>query len=462
MTDLQIQMGLPSKPKKVLVETWGCQMNVADSEKMMGLLKRENYETTENPEDADLVLLNTCHIREKAKHKVMSRLGVLNAIKLKNPSMKIAVAGCVAQAEGMKLIKEAPTIDVLLGPGKIEDLPRLIRENSDNNMTAVSIGFKAGEKVDEHEVSSDTTPPAPLSGKNEISRFVNIQQGCNNFCTFCVVPMTRGREISRPIEEIVREVRAFVSGGAREITLLGQNVNSYGSDLGSSKLFVELLNKVCEVEQLLSLRFTTSNPHDFSYELADLFRTQPKLGRYMHLPVQSGDNEVLERMRRKVTVEDFLNKISWLRNIDPEFALSTDLIVGFPGETDQQFENTLKLVEKSEFSFVFSFKYSPRKGTAAARFREQVDEKVMDYRLAELNRVQNAISMRQNLNEIGKLRTVLFAYRSKKNPKVFYGRSKQFRLVRVESKEDLAGQELLVKIKDANSTALVADLVDEF
>ena len=256
--------------KKVLVETWGCQMNVADSEKMLGMLEKDNYELTEKAEDADLVLLNTCHIREKATHKVVSRLGKLRAISEKsNPDMKIAVAGCVAQAEGKKLVAKAKNIDVLIGPGKVEQLPELLKENRNTGKAAISTGFKNqvfGEPKKDNQVNPTVT------GKAEVTRYVNIAQGCNNFCTFCVVPFTRGREISRTPDDIVKEVKGLLASGAKEITLLGQNVNSYGLDLvekgeleaSEEGAFVDLLKRVSEVEGVERLRFTTSNPHDFT------------------------------------------------------------------------------------------------------------------------------------------------------------------------------------------------------
>lgn len=449
--------------KKVYVETWGCQMNVADSEQMLSILKSRNYETTSQPEDADLVLLNTCHIREKATHKVLSRLGTLRQLEEKHGPRTIAVAGCVAQAEGQKLIDKADNINILLGPGKIEDLPALIDAHEKTRKPAVSIGFNRERHHDEAPVENKPT----VSGKSEITRYVNVAQGCDNFCTFCVVPFTRGREISRSMDAIVQEVESMLNEGAKEITLLGQNVNSYGHDLVRDGLrpqsengpFVDLLDRVAQLPGLERLRFTTSNPHDFTYPLAALFAKHASLGRYIHLPVQAGNDEVLERMKRKVTVAEYLERVAWLRAIDPEMALSTDLIVGFPGETDEQFQGTLDLVEKIRYSFVYAFKYSPRKGTAAARFRDQVPEDVKSARLAALNALQDRISHEQAQAEIGRRRRILCHYESRKEPGVYYGRTDQFRLVRVPSQRDLLGQLVDVEIVDGNKTALVGRLV---
>jgi tRNA-2-methylthio-N6-dimethylallyladenosine synthase len=453
-------------PRKVLIETWGCQMNVADSENMLAMLQQDNYVLTDNEDDADLVLLNTCHIREKARHKVVSRLGRLKEIKDRKPNMKIAVAGCVAQAEGRKLLQEAPQIDVLLGPGKIPELRTLLRENEISQTVTLAVGFdKKDRSYPRTDVDTEAKPA--VSGKNEISRYVNITQGCNNFCTFCVVPHTRGREISRHPDQILAECRNLVRGGAYEITLLGQNVNSFGSDLIESSVlpatssgpFVDLLDQVARLDGLHRLRFTTSNPHDFTRPLADIFFKYPQMGRYIHLPVQSGNDEVLERMKRKVTVAEYHERVNWLRSQDPDFAISTDLIVGFPGETEEQFEDTVKLVEEVKFSFIFSFMYSPRKSTPAARFKDQIPEVEKSRRLQRLNTVQNAITLAANEAEIGKERQVLFLYESKKHLGSYYGRTEQFRLVKVEANRSLVGQTLPIRITEANKTALVGKLI---
>lgn len=454
--------------KKVLIETWGCQMNVADSETMLNMLQEKNYELTQQADQADLVLLNTCHIREKATHKVLSRLGKLREIaRDSNPQMKIAVAGCVAQAEGKKLLKQAKNIDILLGPGKINDLGDLLDQQQKSGKQVMSVGFKAKDSKEEIKYSQSTLAKPSLAGKNDVSRFINIAQGCNNFCSFCVVPFTRGREISRQPHEILKEAQNLVAEGAREITLLGQNVNSYGLDLVEKGLldatprgpFVELLEAVAKVEGIQRLRFTTSNPHDFTKPLADLFRQEKSLGRYIHLPVQSGNDVVLERMKRKVTVAEYWERVNWLRSVDPEMAISTDLIVGFPGETDQQFEDTLKLVEAVRYSFIFAFKYSPRKGTAAARYLDQVPDSVKSERLARLNQLQDSITIQQNLEEVGRKRQVLCLYESKKETGIYYGRTEQFRLVRIAANRDLVGKLVTVTITEANKTALVGTLL---
>ena len=473
--DMNITTSNPSKNpdalQRVHIETWGCQMNVADSERMRSLLEANQYTLTGSAETADLILLNTCHIREKARHKVLSRLGVLNELKEKNPKLKIAVTGCVAQADGKKLLELAPQIDVLIGPGKIDELPELLRQNKSTGEQTMATGFQRHAEDHDHkdeEVSEEPILHIPsVTGKHEVTRFVNIIQGCNNFCTFCVVPFTRGREISRSHDEVLREVRYMVAQGAKEITLLGQNVNSYGLDLmGRDDVpedggpFVKLLKDVCAIEGLDRLRFTTSNPHDFTRPLADLFVTEPKMGRYMHLPVQSGNDRTLERMKRKVTVAEYMERIEWLRAGVPDLAISTDLIVGFPGETEEEFLDTLKLVETVRYSFVYAFKYSPRKGTAAARFLDQVPEDVKDDRLARLNALQNKITADMNLAEIGQIRDVLFFYQSAKEPGIYVGRSPEFRTVRARSTENIIGKTLPVSITAANKVAMAGEIIE--
>ena len=455
--------------KKVHIETWGCQMNVADSERMLAMLKNENYEITETPEDSDLIILNTCHIREKARHKVISRLGVLRELKSKNSKMLIAVTGCVAQAEGKQLIQDSErNIDILIGPGKIDELPKLLKIKRETGLPQMAIGFRKHE--DQQAVMEEQAklkPTESLAGKNEVSRFVNIQQGCNNFCTFCVVPFTRGREISEHPRVILANIENMIKGGAREITLLGQNVNSYGLDLvergeliaSENGPFYDILKAACQLPGLERLRFTTSNPHDFSDPLAQLFAENQKLGKYIHLPVQSGSNRILSEMKRKVTVEEYMQRINALRNAIPDMAISTDLIVGFPGETEADFLETLDLVKRVRFSFIFAFKYSSRKGTAASRFKDQIDDRIASERLSRLNEIQNEITFEENQKEITKSREVLFLYQSKKEEGIWYGRTPHFRLVRVPSTIDLTGKTANVKILDGNKTALSGELV---
>jgi tRNA-2-methylthio-N6-dimethylallyladenosine synthase len=449
---------------KVHIETWGCQMNVADSEQMLALMNQQSYGLTEQAEDADVIILNTCHIREKAKHKVLSRLGRLKDLKKQNPNLTIVLAGCVAQAEGKKLLAETQALDIVVGPGTISQLPELVAKHKLSKTSQLALGFKDHEHFQRREESQNEFPT--ISGKNEISRYINIQHGCNNFCTFCVVPFTRGNEVSQHPDAVIEKIGKMVASGAAEITLLGQNVNSYGLDLVKAGLipssekgpFVDLLKRAGEIPGVKRLRFTTSNPHDFSESLAQLFAERPVLGRYIHLPVQSGHDRMLEAMKRKVTVEQYWQRIHWLQKYVDDIAISTDLIVGFPGETDDEFEGTYELVKAVRYSFIYAFKYSPRKNTAAIRFKDQISEEVKTKRLSRLNELQDKITLEWNEKEVGQLRPVLFHYESKKEPGIFYGRTPHFRLVRVRSQSNLVGQEIELKIDGCNKTALTATL----
>ena len=467
--------------KKVFVQTWGCQMNVSDTERMLGLLSSRNYHSVNAPEGADLILLNTCHIREKARHKLVSRLGELKVFKEQNPDMMLAVSGCVAQAESKSLADEVPFVDLIFGPDQIEDLPDLLEKTllkKEEMQRSGAAAFASAHKPlvetgfdkKPYSIPIDVVPPF-VDEDSEVSRFVNIIKGCNNFCTFCVVPFTRGREKSRGLEEIVKEARYFIESGAKEIVLLGQNVNSYGIDLleddrdgkktlGAGRLpFADLLYAVAALPGLQRLRFTTSNPHDFTPQLAQAFADLPQITNQFHLPVQSGSNEVLGRMNRQYTREEYLERVAWIRAVRPLVAFSTDIIVGFPGESDTDFEQTISLVEEMNYSFIYAFKYSPRPGTAAARFRDVVSEEVKDRRLQALLHLQNKITLRQNKAEIGEKRQVLGLYQSHKDPGAWYGRTYEGRLTKVSSPLNLKGQMVEVLITEANATALVATLL---
>ena len=461
--------------KKVYVQTWGCQMNVADTERMLSLLGTRHYRKTDSINDADLILLNTCHIREKARHKLVSRLGELKPFKEAKPQLILAVSGCVAQAEAKSLSKEVPYVDMIFGPDQIEDLPNLLEkvilkneeerkqleDYNEKNSPFVITQFDDKEKG--YSIPIDVIPPYYDETKNEISRFVNIIKGCNNFCTFCVVPYTRGREKSRPENEVIDEVNFLVNKGVKEIILLGQNVNSYGLDLiGASDVhssngqlpFADLLTTVSNVEGVERIRFTTSNPHDFTPTLAKAFAQLPKVTNSFHLAVQSGSNRILDRMNRQYTREEYFERVKWIRDVRPEIAFSTDIIVGFPGETQQDFEDTLSLVSEMQYAFIYAFKYSIRKGTPATRFLDQVPEEIKDRRLQTLLELQHKETLRQNLAEIGKIRDVLVLYKNKKEENTWYGRTYEGRLVKVFSEKNEVGVILPVKITKANLTAL--------
>ena len=459
------------KDKLVAFEVWGCQMNVADGERMLRLLEPLGYSLTEDTEKADLIVLHTCSIREKARHKLVSRLGVIRALKEKNPDLLIVVTGCVVQSEGESLARECSFVDIMLGAYQLGRIREAIAERRKSGDQVVWIkkddtenGYGYGDRKDPCCGEGDRKI-STISGKNEVTRFVNIVQGCNNYCSYCIVPYARGQQRSSSESDILSYCDRLIESGAREIMLLGQNVNSYGLDTLEQRKnhkgrlpFAELLDKVCS-KDVERVRFTTSNPYDFCTDIVEEFSKHQKLGRYIHLPVQSGSDTVLKAMNRRITASEYIEKVSWLRALDPSFAVSTDLIVGFPGETDEDFEATCELVKKIGYSFVFSFKYSPRLHTKAALMPDQIPEEVKEKRLAILNGIQDKITLRLNQEEIGKVRTVLFNYESGKEPGVYYGRDEYFRLIRVKSKIDLVSRLEQVKITAADKTALEGVLI---
>lgn len=461
------------RKKLVAFEVWGCQMNVADGERMLRLLEPEGYSLTEDFNQASLIVCHTCSIREKARHKLLSRLGVLKALKEKNKDLLIVVTGCVVQSEGQSLAKDCPFVDVMLGAYQLGRISEAISERIKTGNQVVWIdkdstenGYGYGEEKDSCCGRVDVDKKiSTISGKNEVTRFVNIVQGCNNYCSYCIVPYARGEQRSSRKEDILSYCDSLIESGAREIMLLGQNVNSYGLDTLEARQshkgrlpFAELLDEVC-LKDVLRVRFTTSNPYDFCEDIVEAFRKHQKLGRYIHLPVQSGSDKILKAMNRRISAEEYIKKVSWLRNIDPCFAVSTDLIVGFPGETDEDFEATCDLVKKIGYSFIFSFKYSPRLHTKAALMPDQIPEEIKEKRLSILNGIQDEITLKLNKNEVGKVRTVLFNYESAKEPGVYYGRDEYFRLIRVKSKLDLVSKMKQVEITHADKTALEGVLV---
>lgn len=466
--------------KYVAIETWGCQMNVQDSENMLAALSAE-YTPTQDLARCDLIILNTCHIREKSYHKVMSRLGKLRVMQQQTGDLRVVVAGCVAQAEARRLAA-LQGIDVVVGPGRLMELPQLLEQARQTASTQIALGFPATKIkapfAQEPQQSREATEQAELTdnlnhyvsaqphhGKNPVSRFLTIQKGCNNYCTFCVVPHTRGHEISYHPDKVLAGIKRHLAMGAREICLLGQNVNSYGLDLvrdgelapSAAGPFCDLLTRICQLDAPFRLRFTTSNPHDLSPHLAQLFSQFDRLGRYYHLPVQSGSDHILAAMKRKVTRAQYLQKVAWLRGNVPDMALSTDIIVGFPGETEQDFEDTCSLLTEVNFSFIYAFAYSPRNKTPASRFNHQVPEKIKKQRLKRLFALQHRLTLAWHEQERGKLRDVLVLYESRKEPGSFYGRTQHYCLVKVlypAHAPSPVGQTLRVKITQASLTCL--------
>ncbi len=384
-------------------------MNVRDSEIMAQSLGRHDYLEAHCIDDADLIILNTCSIRAKAEQKVMSLLGYLRKAKKKKPELKICVAGCVAQQEGQKLVEKMPHVDVVAGTQYIYNIPELLADAQRQDGPRIAVDLSSSYAIPRFIPDTDSLPDdhAPVLQDTAFSRFVTIMQGCNNYCTYCVVPYTRGREVSRKVKDIEDEVKVLLQSGVQEITLLGQNVNSYGrtnivTDDGSPCSFPRLLERIAGIENLRRLRFTTSNPKDLSHELMRCFRDLEPLCPQLHLPVQSGSNAVLKRMNRKYSIEKYKSLVDGLRRYCPEIVLSTDVIVGFPGETEEDFAETMALLENVRFDASFSFKYSDRPGTASRALPDKVSEEEKASRLSRFQKRQDEISLECNKAHIGK------------------------------------------------------------
>lgn len=390
--------------KSLYIKTFGCQMNERDSEIIEQLLAQEGYVPTDRAEGADVVLINTCSIREKAEQKVFSLLGQLREEKARNPSLLLGVTGCVAQQEGERIRDRMPHVDLIVGTQQIYRLPEMLaRLEQRVTSREIATNLETSFNIPPFQKLLAGASPSPAS--YGFKRFVTIMQGCNNYCSYCVVPGTRGREISRPMADIVEEVEILASQGVREITLLGQNVNSYGltnqvADAAVS--FPELLRRVASIKGLQRLRFTTSHPKDLSEELMRCFAEIDILCPHFHLPVQSGSNDVLQRMNRKYTVETYLEKVAELRRFCPDIALATDIIVGFPGETEADFQATLDLLSLVRFHGSFSFKYSDRPHTRSVDFLDKIPEEVKSRRLLAFQTLQDEIGLQRNAECIGK------------------------------------------------------------
>ena len=385
--------------KKVFVKTYGCQMNVYDSERMISAMEPSGYVETKSKEEADLILLNTCHIREKAAEKIYSELGRLKFLKEDNPDLKIGVAGCVAQAEGEEIMIRQPAVDLVVGPQSYHRLPSMVKTVT-NGKRALDTEFPEENKFDHL--------PKDLKRRINPTAFLTVQEGCDKFCAFCVVPYTRGVEVSRSPEKIIEEARSLVDRGVVEITLLGQNVNAYSNNYsGENYTLSKLIWKLSDISNLQRIRFTTSHPNDMSQDLIDAHRDCEKLMPYLHLPVQSGSDHVLKKMNRKHTADDYRRIIDKLRKARPDLLLSGDFIVGFPGETDEDFLDTLRLIKDIEYGQSYSFKYSSRPGTPAAN-REEISEIVKKERLAELQTLLKEQQVRLQKKMIGREVNVLF------------------------------------------------------
>jgi len=441
---------MSKKIEKLFVKTYGCQMNVFDSERIEESLATLGIQKVNKPQASDLVLLNTCHIREKAAEKVYSEIGRLKKIKSKNPEIKIGVIGCVAQAEGQEIMHRAEIVDMVLGPQVYHRLPDIIQRVQDGEKV-VDTDFPLEDKFEKLVQNKHT--------KRSASSFLTVQEGCDKFCSFCVVPYTRGGEISRNPEVIIKEANDLVASGVREITLLGQNVNAYlaknktGLDLG----LADLIKRICVITDLKRLRFITSHPRDMTSNLINLFGEEEKLMPYLHLPIQSGSDKILKRMNRGHTVKSYIEIIDRLRKIRPDVAISGDFIVGFPGETEDDFSFTLDLLEEIKYAQAYSFKYSPRPGTPAYD-RDDLPEKIKSERL---KRLQEKILLYQRAFQENLIETVqeVLVEKCGKFSDQFVGRSPYMNPVVINSKKDIIGTIIKVRIVSSSGLSLVGELV---
>jgi len=430
-------------PKRLFIKTYGCQMNVYDSQRMAEAMGAEGYVQTDRPDDADMVLLNTCHIREKAAEKLYSDLGRLKPLKAERPDLKIGVAGCVAQAEGGEIIRRMPLVDLVVGPQAYHRLPAMARGDG----PAVDTDFPAEDKFD-HLPQRAATRRAPAA-------FLTVQEGCDKFCAFCVVPYTRGAEVSRPAERILTEARDLVARGVREITLLGQNVNGWHGEEGEG--FGTLIRRIAEIEGLDRIRYTTSHPNDMADDLIAAHRDIPQLMPYLHLPVQSGSDRILKAMNRKHTADQYLRLIDRIRAARPDIMLTSDFIVGFPGETDEDHAATLRLVEQVGFGTAFSFKYSPRPGTPAFD-RPMVEGAVADARLQELQALLDRQQKAAQESMVGRTLGVLFEKPGRLAGQLV-GKSDYLHSVFVHAPDAQVGDLVQVRIRASAPNSLEGELV---
>lgn len=456
----QVEIAHMSK-KKVFIRTFGCQMNEYDSDKMIDVLNAAEQleggvERTESPDEADVILFNTCSVREKAQEKVFSDLGRVRHLKERNPNLIIGVGGCVASQEGAAIIRRAPFVDVVFGPQTLHRLPNLVSERRQTGRAQVDISFPEIEKF-------DNLPPAKVEGA---TAFVSIMEGCSKYCTFCVVPYTRGAEMSRPFEDVLMEIADLADQGVKEVTLLGQNVNAYRGTIQSPLStgesiadFAMLLEYVSEIPGIERIRYTTSHPREVTSRLIEAYTKLPKLVSQLHLPVQSGSDRILAAMKRGYSVLEYKSMIRKLRAARPDLSITSDFIIGFPGETDADFEATIKLIEDIRFDGSFSFNYSPRPGTPAADLVDDVAPEVKTTRIMRLQALTEALFREYSAAMVGTVQRVLVEGRSRKNNEELFGRTDNNRVVNFAGSERLINHFVDIKITTASAHALRGEIV---
>jgi tRNA-2-methylthio-N6-dimethylallyladenosine synthase len=433
-----------SSVKKYYIRTFGCQMNQHDSEKISGILKSKGYSEAYEPSDADIIIFNTCSIRQKAEQKFYSQLGKSKRLKKRNPEIKIAVAGCIAQHEGIKIIERAPYVDYILGPQNINLISDMIKERTrttdiavEDNLNLADIKFQADRK-------------------DKLKAFVNIMYGCNNFCSYCVVPYTRGREQSRAAKAIIEEIRDLAESGYKEVTLLGQNVNSYKSELD----FHELLTEINKIDGIERIRFITSHPKDISDSLIYAISNLKKVCEHIHLPLQSGSSRMLSLMNRKYTYQDYIQKVEKIRKEIPDIAITSDIIAGFPQETDEDHRLTINALKEVEFDGIFAFKFSARQGTKAASLDGQLEDEIKSARLYEILDVQNEITDRKNRYLEGTVQEILIEGFNEKNSNMITGRTRGNKIFIAPYRQNIKpGTLVFARIIKANRHSLLGDFI---
>jgi tRNA-2-methylthio-N6-dimethylallyladenosine synthase len=435
--------------KKFFIETFGCQMNHHDSEKVAGTLITMGYIPTENPAEADLLLLNTCNIREKANQKVFSRLGSLHESYRVKPGAKVGLLGCMAQMEGPKIFEKAPNVNLVVGSSSYSFIPELVAKVEQGVPQVIDVSQDTDRLFETYTQSRE----------NPYKAYVTIMEGCNRFCAFCVVPYTRGPERSRRSEHILSEARQLASEGYQEIMLLGQTVNSWKDPAGGIASFADLLKRVAEIEGIHRVRFTSPHPSDFNPEIVEVIENVPQVCNQVHLPVQSGSTRVLKRMKRDYSREEYLRRVDFIKKAKREIALSTDIIVGFPGETQMDFEETLSLMQEVRYDSIFSFKYSPRPGTEAYSFEDAIPEQEKGRRLMILQEFQRKIQLERNARFVGKELEILVEGKSQRDTKDLMGRTTQNKIINFSGPPTLLGKFANVRVTNFSPNSLQGELI---
>lgn len=446
-------MNVERRGQKYFIETYGCQMNESDTERIGGQLEELGYAPADDLQDADIVILNTCSIRQNAEEKVYGKIGEVKKLKERNPKVLLGIAGCMAQENKNKLIQRMPVIDFVIGPYHIHDLKDIISRHDAVGSHVVMAELNSQRVQDYSELRAVR--------KSKIFAWVPIMQGCNKYCTYCIVPYVRGKETSRTIPDVYDEVKRLAEDGYKEITLLGQNVNSYGLDFRDGTNFGELIRSLDDIEGIERIRYMSSHPRDMTFDMVDAMAESSKVVRHMHLPVQHGSNAMLRRMNRGYTIEHFKELLAYVREKMPDTVITTDLITGFPGETEEMHKETLQLLEDLRFDSAYTFIYSPRRGTPAARMEDQIDDATKHRRLQEIMDVENDISLACNQQMVGKTYTVIVEGPTKQTEDNWFGRTSGNKMIIFPKEKNIAiGDTICIKVDTAQTWILKGQMVE--